>query len=239
MNKKRIWELDALRGFFVLCMIAVHIIYDLVELYGIIDWDYPPAYIFFNNRISTMFLLISGCCATLGKRSVRRGLQVLGCGMLVTATTVGMYLLNLTGKGIIIYFGALHCLGTCMILWPLFKKCPTWLLAVLGAVIFVIGLQLQHRATVDFPWLIPLGFLYPGFASSDYFPLLPNLGYFLLGAVLGRTLYVKKESLLPNVSTNNPVIRFLSGCGKHALLIYIVHQPIIAALCGGLAWLLG
>jgi uncharacterized membrane protein len=238
MDKKRIWELDTLRGVFVLCMISVHIVYDLVDLYGIIHWDYPPVYTFFRGRIGMMFLLISGICATLGKRSVRRGIQVLGCGMLVTAVTVAIYLLGLADRIIIIYFGILHCLGICMLLWPLFKKCATWLLGVFGGIFALIGLCFYNVAPVDFPWLIPLGLLYPEFQSADYFPLLPHLGFFLLGAVLGRTLYAKKESLLPNVNANNPVIRFLSGCGRYSLFIYMIHQPIIAALCGGLAWLL-
>ncbi len=77
---------------------------------------------------------------------------------------------------------------------------------------------------------MPLGLPWKGFISSDYFPLLPNLGYFLLGAFLGRTLYKNKESLLPNVSTDNPVIRFLLLCGKHSLWIYLLHQPVLSAV---------
>ena len=58
-------------------------------------------------------------------------------------------------------------------------------------------------------FLFPLGlraqglFLYPG---GDYFPLLPGFGWFLLGAVIGRTAYRKKQSLLPRVNAANPVI---------------------------------
>ena len=51
--------------------------------------------------------------------------------------------------------------------------------------------------------------------------------WFLLGAVIGRTAYRKKQSLLPRVNAANPVIRFFSFCGRHSLLIYMLHQPVL------------
>ena len=124
-----------------------------------------------------------------------------------------------------------------MILWPVLKKLPTPVLAVLGLAMVAAGLYLRGKTLVEFPWLMPLGFLYPGFYTSDYFPLLPNLGFFLLGAVLGRSVYAKKESLLPHVNEKNPLIRVLSLCGKHSLWIYLLHQPVLSGLCMVLAML--
>ena len=228
--KKRIWELDAFRGICILGVVFVHFVYDLVELYRIIDWEYPPLFNLVKSWGGILFVVLSGVCVTLGRRSVRRGLIVLGCGMVITAVTYGMYRFGFD-KSIMIYFGVLHCLGSCMILWPVFKKCPNWLLILLGLCMVVVGLHLRTRATVDFPWLIPLGFMPPRFYTSDYFPLLPNLGFFLLGAVLGKTVYRRKESLLPGVNTQNFLIRFFSFCGRQSLLIYLAHQPILAGIC--------
>ena len=56
---------------------------------------------------------------------------------------------------------------------------------------------------------------------------LRGFGWFLLGAVIGRTAYRKKQSLLPRVNAANPVIRFFSFCGRHSLLIYMLHQPVL------------
>ena len=93
-TNKRIWELDAFRGICILGVVLVHFVYDLVELYGIIDWKYPPLFSLVKNWGGVLFLLISGICVTLGSHSVRRGLIVFGCGMVITAVTVAMYLLN-------------------------------------------------------------------------------------------------------------------------------------------------
>jgi uncharacterized membrane protein len=232
--KKRVWELDAFRGLCVLGMVIVHFVYDLIDLYALVDWEYPEWFLFVMKWGGLLFILISGICATLGRRSVRRGVIVVLCGLVCTAVTYGMYRFGMAGKGLIIYFGVLHCLGTCMILWWLFKRLPTWLLAVLGIAMAVAGLYLQTRTFNTGLWLMPLGFMPDGFASSDYFPLLPNLGYFLLGGVLGRTLYRKQETLLPKVNESNPVLRFLRLCGRHSLWIYLLHQPVLSGLC----WLL-
>lgn len=228
--KKRIWELDALRGLAMIGVILIHLTYDLIYLFDV--WDPKNRFLFDLGQDwgGVIFLVISGICVTLGSRPVKRGILVFSCGMLITAVTAGMYFLDFADMGIIIYYGVLHCLGTCMLLWPLFKKCPTWLLAVLGAVIACVGYYLVRNVSVDFPWLIPLGIPSHTFASSDYFPLMPNFGYFLLGAALGRTVYRNKQSLLPNVNTQNPVIRFLSFIGRQSLLIYLLHQPVLAAL---------
>ena len=234
MKPKRIWELDAFRGLCVLGMVLVHLVFDLVYLYQLVDWQYPVWFSFVMDWGGVLFLLISGICVTLGRRSVRRGLIVLVCGFLCSLVTWGMYRLNMADRGLIIYFGVLHCLGCCMLLWPLFRKLPNGVLAVVGGIMAVAGIILRGMHFPIGMWLMPLGFQPEQFLSSDYFPLLPQLGFFLLGTVLGRTVYRKGESLLPRVNPEMPVLRFLQLCGKHSLWIYLLHQPILS----GMVWLL-
>lgn len=228
--KKRIWELDALRGLCVLGMVAVHFVYDLVELYGFVDWEYPPLFSFVQQWGGVLFLLISGICVTLGSRCIRRGLLVFACGLVCTAVTYGMYRFDMAAKGIIIYFGVLHCLGLCMLLWPVFRRLPHWALGLVGLTMVLVGLYLSSAPPVEYPWLMPIGLPWKEFSSSDYFPLLPNLGFFLIGSALGRSVYRKKESLLPQVNTRNPLVGFLLLCGKHSLWIYLLHQPILSGI---------
>ena len=213
--KKRVWELDAARGLALIGMIGIHLIYDLVELYGVWNWN-PHWYQVFKNNYGAVFLLISGISVTLGSHPAKRGFQVFCCGFLCTAVTYGMYRLGFAGKEMIIYIGVLQCLGLCMMLWPLFEKLRSpWLLA-LAAGMIALGLTV-------------LGFAPYGFASSDYFPLLPNLGYFLVGAVLGRKLYGEKKSRFP---LENPPLKGLQWMGRNSLLIYLLHQPVLAAVVG-------
>ena len=228
--KQRIWELDAFRGICILGMVVVHFLYDLMSTYPMPGLRRSEFFSFVMLWGGVLFLLLSGVCATLGSRSVRRGLIVFACGMICTAVTAGMLWLGMAGESIIIRFGVLHCLGLCMILWAAFKKLPTWSLAILGAVIVALGFWFQG-IRVEATWLFPLGLTAPGFSSSDYFPLFPHLGFFLLGSVLGRTLYRNKQTLFPKVNTQAPVLRFLSFCGRQSLFIYLLHQPVLNLIC--------
>ena len=232
--KKRIWELDAFRGLCLLGMVLIHLIYDLTELYGFVSWNLPVWFVDFQEWAGSLFLILSGLCATLGSRPVRRGLTVLAGGLLCFLVTWAMAALGLADRSVIIYFGVLHCLGICMLLWPLFEKWDWKALLGLGLVLAALGVWLRYSVRVDFPWLIPLGFLTPGFASSDYFPLLPHLGFFLMGGALGKTAYRDRKSRFPQCTGEEPVLGFLCLCGRNSLWIYLLHQPVLS----GILWIL-
>lgn len=227
-KRERIWELDALRGFCIVCVIFVHFMFDLVYFLGK-QVDFPPLYTFIQQYGGAIFVVLSGCCATLGSRSFRRGVLVFGCGMLITLVTLGMYRMGMAASDVVVKFGVLHLLGVCMMLYPLLKKLPTTALSVLAAAIVAIGYAIQGmRFSVR--WLFPLGFVYPGFTSSDFFPLLPQLGWFLLGIVIGRTLYHEKRTLLPGTAQDFFLFRFFQWCGRQSLWIYLLHQPVVYGL---------
>ena len=228
---KRIWELDALRGLALLGMMGIHFVYDLVDLFGVWNWQQPAWYLFFKNNYGAVFFLISGISATLGSHPVKRGAQVFLCGFLCTGVTLGMYLLGFAGKGIIIYMGVLQCLGLCMMLWPLFRRCPDRALTALGLAMMIAGWYLRTQA-YPFWLLTPLGFAPYGFTSSDYFPLLPNFGYFLLGAVVGKRAYAGRKSLFPRETPPLGLFRWL---GRHSLMVYLLHQPVLAAIVAAIA----
>ena len=174
-------------------------------------------------------MVLSGVCVTLGSKSVRRGLIVFSCGMLITAVTYGMYRLGMSGADVVVKFGVLHLLGVCMLVYPAFKKLPPAALALLGLAIAITGYAIRG-VVVPQHWLFPLGLTYEGFTSSDYFPLFPQLGYFLIGAAIGKTAYREKKTLLPGSFQKTGIARFFCWCGRQSLFIYLLHQPIVYGL---------
>lgn len=227
-SKPRIWELDALRGVCILCVIVVHFLFDL-SFFGGLDLTLPAWYVFLQEYGGAIFVVLSGVCVTLGSKSVRRGLIVFACGMLITAVTYGMYRLGMSGADVVVKFGVLHLLGVCMLVYPAFKKLPPAALAVLGLLIAVTGYAIRG-VVVPQHWLFPLGLTYEGFTSSDYFPLFPQLGYFLIGAAIGKTAYREKRTLLPGSFQKTGIARFFCWCGRQSLFIYLLHQPIVYGL---------
>ena len=227
-SKPRIWELDALRGVCILCVIVVHFLFDL-SFFGGLDLTLPAWYVFIQEYGGAIFVVLSGICVTLGSKSVRRGLIVFACGMLITAVTYGMYRLGMSGADVVVKFGVLHLLGVCMLVYPAFKKLPPAALALLGLAIAITGYAIRG-VVVPQHWLFPLGLTYEGFTSSDYFPLFPQLGYFLIGAAIGKTAYREKRTFLPGAFQQTPVARFFCWCGRQSLFIYLLHQPIVYGL---------
>lgn len=234
--KKRIWELDLLRGVFILAMVAIHLITDLVYVFDIIDLTDPflkGIYTLSTRWGGILFILLSGICVNFSSHPVRRGLVVTGCGLLVTGVSAGMYLLGFLDQSILIWFGILHCLGVSMVLWPVFKRLHPAALLGIGIIMAAAGLYLEAFVRVDHFWLIPFGVLSPTFSSADYFPLLPNFGYFLVGSALGKWFYPKRQTLFPGVDDTGLIIRFFTFFGRNSLLVYLLHQPLLA----GLVWL--
>ncbi len=228
--KQRIWELDALRGLFILGMVLVHLVYDLQNFLGLSILAESPIFHLVLNWGGVLFFLISGICVTLGHHPIRRGLIVLGCGLVISAVTYGLYALDFAGKGMIIYFGVLHCLGVCMLLWPVFKRIPWPITALLSVTMTVIGILIDPIWFDSSILLMPLGFKPKGFISSDYFALFPFLGFFLMGSLAGKFVYKNKTTLFPKVNPQNPLISFFSLLGKWSLPIYMLHQPVLTGL---------
>lgn len=227
-KRPRVWELDALRGICLIGMIAVHLLFDL-NTFGSVQIELPSWFVFVRSYGHVLFVLISGICATLGSHSFRRGVKVLCCALLVTYVTIFMdYVVGI--RNIRIWFGILHMLGVCMVVYPLFKRLPGWSLLLIGLAFTVLGFWLQ-TVTVSVDYFFPIGLRSGRFyCGSDYFPVFPGLGWFLIGAGLGKTVYRKKASLLPRVNSDFFLLRFFRFCGRNSLLIYLLHQPILTLL---------
>lgn len=227
-KKMRIWELDAFRGICIIGVVIVHAVYDMTVIFGA-DFHVPQFYYFIKDYGSVLFILLSGVCVTIGKNSIKRGAVVLGFGLGITLVMAVLTHIDPSSFGNV-YFGILHLLGACMLAYPLFKKLPLWAASLLAIVCVLAGFYFKTLRTEDITPLVILGIKNYGFFNVDYFPVFPNIGYFLIGSVIGRTLYKSKQSLLPRFPCENPICRFFIGCGRHSLWIYLIHQPVVYAV---------
>ena len=228
--------LDTVRGLCILSMAAYHGMYDLVDIFGLPSAWYTglPGYIW-QQSICWTFILLSGMCWQLSRHHVKRGLLLVGYGAAISLIT---WLVMPSQR---ILYGVLNLLGlSALLLIPLdklFRKVPAW--AGLGGALLLFALTKNvSRGSLGFEGLVlcPLpewlyatdlfavvGFPSPGFWSTDYFPLLPWFflfcaGYFLWG-LLSQSERAK-ELLAPGV-------RPLSFLGRHSLVIYLAHQPVL------------
>lgn len=231
--------LDILRGINFISMFIYHLCWDLVYLCGN-NWEWYqqwPGYVW-QQSICWGFILLSGFCWPLGKKQWKRGLIVFGAGALVTIVTV----IVIPQQRVL--FGVLTLLGSCMLLLkPLeaqLKKLPVgW--GIAGSFLLFLLFRNVNKGFLGFEGLeiaaLPSGlyrnlitaFLgFPGedFWSTDYFPLIPWLFLFLTGYFLGRFIREKREIL----KKKEPGKNLLEWIGRHSLLLYLLHQPLIYLL---------
>ena len=235
----RYWEIDLVRGIAILMMIIFHTVFDL-SFFSMYPFNvYSGFWRYFAFATASLFLLVVGVSLTISRaraapalsktslalKFVYRGAGIFLLGLLVTLCT-WLYL----GKGFVV-FGILHLIGVSVIISPLFFRLKKYAL-VAGLFFIITG---WFFATLTGPiWLLPLGIHPATFSSVDYEPIFPWSGMVLIGMGLGEFLYpggVRKFAL-PAVPQDT--LRLLTLPGRHSLLIYLVHQPVIILLLSAL-----
>ncbi len=216
---KRIEVLDLCRSLCIAVMVVWHTLYDLA-MFGLMEYTFveSPAYRAIAWLCGGGFILIAGICCRFSRNNLRRGLIVLAAGVLVIAASLFV--------GAPVLFGILQLLGLCMLLYGLFgeylEKLPHLALPIACVVLFPLTLWCTKTTVVDITWMFPLGFVTEGFYSSDYYPLLPWMFLFLFGTWLGGSLKGGGGGAsLPCA---------LTWAGRHSLIIYLVHQPVICCV---------
>ncbi|HUH78447.1 MAG TPA: heparan-alpha-glucosaminide N-acetyltransferase [Methanoregula sp.] len=231
-ERQRFFEIDIARGIAIAMMVAFHTLFDL-WYFGIYPVDVAHGFWrYFAFSTATLFLLIVGISFTISysraekalsgfrlyRRFLYRGAGIFALGILVTAAT-WIYL----GEGFIV-FGILHLIGVSVLLAPFFYRFGKYNFVIGGAVILAGFLIAGIAGPV---WLLPLGFHPAAWWSVDYEPLLPWFGVVLIGLGLGSVLYPegRRRIPLPELPARwRPVLTFP---GRHSLVIYLVHQPVI------------
>lgn len=246
--RPRIHLIDELRGIAIFCMIFYHAFYTVGVLFNM-GWAmvllkfFMPAEPYFAG----LFILISGVASNLSHSNLERGVKLLFIAFAVTIVTYFSL-----GKEYMISFGILHMLAVCMMLYGVLNKylklVPSALGIIFNVVLFVFTFNVQS-GSVGFPFILNIkipaewyntSFLFmfglpdKNFVSSDYFPLLPWLFLFFAGTYIGRIGMKKK---FPKFMYTKRV-SFFAFLGRHSLIIYLVHQPVIYGICKGVEWIM-
>lgn len=197
-------------------MVIFHIVYDLNEFVDI-NIDYQNGFWYWEGKVSALlFIFLAGISCGYSKNNVKRGIKVLAFAMVITFITYILF------REQYVRFGILHFLGISMLLFPLLKRINNLFLFTSAMVIALAAAPLKS-VLADTSLLLPLGVMYRGFTSVDYYPLSPYLSMFILGILAYKLYYYKKRSLF-KFSYQNEYISMIS---KNSLMIYLLHQPII------------
>ena len=250
-KSKRAFELDLLRGFAIFMMVLHHFAYDLrfimqYNVFAFIDGDCRWFWAFLHPFFIMIFVMISGVCCQFSRNNFKRALKL---GLIAIAFSVVTIVADrVLLLGCSIYFNVLHFLTLATLLFAIFdhfeqKKSGSrdsrqgatvlFLLVAFGFLIFH-GLQYYHYIFKT-PWVFILGLEpHPSVIHlnmGDEMPIFPWIGVFFVGVLIGRYVYKSKETLFPNApKAFLTVTKPLEWIGRHSLLVYLIHQPIVLGI---------
>lgn len=244
----RFWELDAARTVAVVMMVVYHAAYDVWFLAPSVDFDpFGGGWRALQVATGSTFITLVGVSLAVGngrgrarglggfalwRRHARRAAEVLAAATLVSAATrVAL------GPDDYIRFGVLHCIGTMMLLLPLFVPLGPWVNIALGAAAVAAGFAVRDHVS-DVPGALVLGTPPADGGGVDYYPLLPWGGLALVGLGVGLLAYPGGSPAAPlarlaarvGAALGRPRLAALTWPGRHALPIYLVHQLVLIAL---------
>jgi uncharacterized membrane protein len=245
----RFVEIDLARGIAILMMVLYHTVFDL-EFFSIAPVTATTGFWrVFAYATASLFLLIVGISLvvsharaaarlsgfSMAKKFLGRGAGIFGLGLVVTMATY-LYL----PQGCIL-FGILHLIGISVMLAPLFFRFGKYAV-IIGIGVILAGWFAVGSIAQAIPWnsigpvlslfVLPLGIHSPSFWSVDYTPLFPWFGVVLVGMGLGDILYGGGVRHFPAPRVPEGIALPLAFLGRHSLVIYLVHQPVIILLLG-------
>lgn len=233
-DKNRFLILDLLRGLAVIGMVVFHaiFIYNFTAQSGL--ELYSGGYLILARTVQFTFITLVGVCMAISrtyrpvgfyKRQLKRFVKVGICALLVT---LGTYY---TQPDFYVRFGILHFIAVASLLIMFFARFTNLnLLLAIGS--YLLGDFLVTIPGNVLPLTI-LGFQNTTMNTFDLFPIFPWISLMFLGLFLGNLALKKRafESYPLKIEPEyiKPLLPLIY-IGHYALLIYVIHIPIIVVI---------
>jgi uncharacterized membrane protein len=233
----RILMIDTLRGVALLAMASYHFTWDL-EFFGYLDPGTATQGLWkiYARSIASSFLFLAGISLVLAHfphirwRSFRKRFGIVaGAAAAISIAT----LIALPNEWI--FFGILHGIAAASLVGLAFVRLPPLVSGAAAALIVALMVidgyvapGSLRSAVFDPKYLAWLGFAQTPPRSNDFVPLFPWLAALLAGVFVAR-LAIRHQWLeaLSRVQTQP---NLLTRAGRHSLLIYLFHQPVLIAI---------
>lgn len=229
-KRPRLQLIDILRGVALIGMVIYHFSWDLA-FYGYLPQEIVSqgGFRLLARCVASAFLFLAGFSLYLAHADAIRW-QFFWRRMVIIAATA--CLITVVTYFIIpdqfIYFGILHEIALASLVGLVFLKTPIMLNIVVTAAVFITPCYFQPFSN---PMLYWLGLSETPRFSADYVPFFPWFSAALAGLTLAKIMnrYALLHWLQPGIRPQFLNIG-LQWSGRHSLLLYIAHQPVLLAL---------
>ena len=229
MTKERILEIDALRTVAIVMMVIYHLAFDLQSFVGINIDVLHGGWMLFARATAITFLIVSGITTEITwiklndknkykKKIQNQALRIFYAALLVSIATF------LFDRDTYVRFGILHCIAISIFLSSFLPR-HSYKKVIIGISIIILGYSVTLFGNIETELLLPFGIYSSQFSSLDYFPLFPWMGVLLIGQVIGGISLKYMHSY-----ANNSFRWYAFWPGRHALFIYLIHQPLLIGI---------
>ena len=231
-------RIDVLRGVAIVVMIVYHFTWDLGFL-GFIPLNIAQTGWGMNiaRGIAASFLTLVGISLALANANGfdfggfwRRIVLVAGAAALVTLGTW------FAMPDAFIFMGVLHCIALSSVVAAAFLRAPLPVVLAAAALSFTLPL-LVSLPPWPFGWILGLAPFPP--RTNDYVPLFPWLGFVLTGLVIGRIFTPSTRRVFSTAPLKSKSAEAIAKAGRHGLIIYLVHQPILIGALSAILFVFG
>ena len=226
-QRPRLMRVDLVRGIALIGVMVFHLCWDL-RYFEFVLWpmDTDWRWIAFQKTLVASFVGISGLSLWLAHGAGinwrgfwRRWGMLFGAALVITLATW------FTFQPAFVYFGILHALALFALLGLLFLRLPVWALIATGLVIVGAGIGFSDPVFNAKP-LSWIGFWTVPPYTNDLVPILPWFGVFLVGMGLAPVL-TRSDGWLAGKTDWGWFGTALRWIGRHSLILYLVHQPLL------------
>jgi uncharacterized membrane protein len=227
----RIVALDMARAGALVAMAVFHFVFDL-EMFGFVAQGTTmlPGWRWLAYLTAGSFLFLVGVGLWLGHgRGIRwrgywrRLAMIVAAALVITAATWVAF------PDAFVFFGILHSIAVASLLGLAFLRVPVAVLIVLGVAVIWLP-QVARFSAFDTPWFWWTGLQAVGVRSVDFVPVFPWFGPVLFGIAVAKLMEGAGLWLRLGAWQAGPVARALAVPGRHSLLVYLVHQPVLISL---------
>jgi uncharacterized membrane protein len=208
-------------------MVIFHFTFDLA-MFGHIPPDtmYQPFWYYFARVIAGSFLFLAGVSLWLAhgqgihwRAFWIRWLKIAAAALLVTVMSLWFV------PGGPIWFGILHAIAAASLLGLVVLRLPWPVTLALAAAVFTTAWIFQSPA-FDPIWLVWTGLAESRPMMGDYVPLIPWAAPALAGVAFAKGFGVADWPR----HRPSTAVSALAFPGRHSLIIYLIHQPILIGL---------
>lgn len=230
-SRPRIFVLDIARVAALLAMAVFHFVFDL-EIFGFVGPGTTGSGFWrgLAKASAGSFVFLAGVGLWLSHANgIRWGAFGKRLAIILAAAALVSVATYIAFPDAFVFFGILHSIALCSVLGLAALRLPILIIAILAVAVFFAP-DFAASPAFNAPWLWWTGLQTIQLSTVDYEPTFPWFAAFLAGMAVAKL--ASRSGYWEQLSTtkSSRTMRVFGFFGRHTLVVYLIHQPILISI---------